>query len=94
MSVPPRFRHGVASLGRITTTEGVSSGTARIVGGLAYRNTAASTAITGTQEAQTDFDSTYSIPANTLAAGTVVERHEHAPTGTTPRHDLGTTAAP
>jgi hypothetical protein len=30
----------------------------------------------------------------TAAASLSVERHEHAPTGTTPRHDLGTTAAP
>lgn len=36
----------------------------------AYVQTAASTAITGTQEADTAFDKSYTIPANTLKAGT------------------------
>lgn len=58
--------------GRLTTTDGVSSGTARVVGGLAYSNTAASTAIASTS-AETAFDVTYTIPANTLKAGTLVK---------------------
>lgn len=61
---------GAKSLtGRLTTTDGVASGTARVVGGLAYSNTAASTAVTNTTT-ETLFDTKYSIPANTLKAGT------------------------
>lgn len=56
----------------LTTTRGVSSGTALKVGGLAYSNTAASTAITGATEAETNFDVSYSLPANSLTAGAVV----------------------
>jgi hypothetical protein len=58
--------------GRMTTTDGVSSGTARVIGGLAYSNTAASTAIASTS-AETVFDTNYNMPANTLKAGTVVK---------------------
>lgn len=73
----------VAFTGRVTTTDGVSSGTARVVGGLAYSNTAASTAVTGTS-AETVFDQSYTIPANTLKAGTVVKiRAQGIATGTT-----------
>lgn len=57
---------------RLTTTDGVASGTARVVGGRAYSATAASTAIDGTQEAQTAFDANYTLPANTLKAGSIV----------------------
>lgn len=62
----------LASGKRLTTTDGVTSGTARIVGGLAYTSVAASTALTGTQEADTAFDSSYTLPANSLKAGTVL----------------------
>lgn len=63
---------GFAFTGRITTTDGVTSGTARVMGGLAYSATAASTTIGGTS-AETAFDLSYTIPANTLKAGTVVD---------------------
>jgi len=56
---------------RLTTTDGVASGTARVVGGRAYTNTAASTAVTNTTT-ETLFDTKYSIPANTLKAGTLI----------------------
>jgi hypothetical protein len=56
----------------LTTTRGVSSGTALKVGGLAYSNTAASTAITGETEAETAFDVSYSLPANSLTTGAVL----------------------
>lgn len=56
----------------VTTTDGVASGTARKVGGLASASIAASTAITGTTETETNFSTTYSLPANSLKAGTVV----------------------
>ena len=58
--------------GRLTTTDGVSSGTARVVGGRAYTNTAASSAITATAT-ETAFSTAYTIPANTLKAGTLVK---------------------
>lgn len=62
----------VAFTDRITTTDGVSSGTARVVGGLAYSNVAASASVGGTS-AETLFDQSYTIPANTLKAGTRVK---------------------
>jgi hypothetical protein len=57
---------------RITTTDGVTSGTARVVGGRAYTSTAASTAISATAT-ETAFSTAYTIPANTLKAGTLVK---------------------
>lgn len=63
---------GTASFtGRVTTTDGVASGTARVVGGLAYSNVAAATTVGGASS-ETLFDANYTIPANTLKAGTVV----------------------
>lgn len=61
----------IALTDRMTTTDGVASGTARVIGGLAYSNTAAATTIGGTS-AETLFDVNYTLPANTLKAGTVV----------------------
>jgi len=61
-----------AFIGRLTTTDGVASGTAKVIGGLAYSNAAASTAIASTS-AETAFDTAYTLPANTLKAGTVVK---------------------
>lgn len=58
--------------GRVTTTDGVASGTVRVVGGRAFNQTAASTAVSATST-ETDFDQTYTIPADTLKAGTVVK---------------------
>lgn len=63
---------GFAFAGRITTTDGVASGTNRVIGGLAYSNTAASTTIGNTGGSETAFDLAYTIPANTLKAGTKV----------------------
>jgi len=62
----------ITSVGRITTTDGVASGTAGVVGRLLYANTAASTAIASTS-AETVFDTNYNMPANTLKAGSVVK---------------------
>lgn len=61
-----------AFTGRVTTTDGVASGTAKVVGGLAYSNTAASTAHSNTTT-EALLDKSYTIPADTLKAGTVVE---------------------
>lgn len=60
----------IAATDRITTTDGVASGTARVVGGLAYSNTAASTTV-GVAASETLFDVAYTVPANTFKAGTV-----------------------
>lgn len=58
---------------RLTTTDGVASGIALVVGGRAYSATAASTAITGATETSTAFDASVTLPADTLKAGTVVD---------------------
>lgn len=63
---------GMTAVGAITTTDGIASGTARRVGGVAYVSTAASTAITGTTETETLFSTQYSLPANSLSAGSVI----------------------
>lgn len=62
----------IALTDRMTTTDGVASGTARVIGGLAYSNVAASTTV-GATSVETLFDVNYTIPANTLKAGTVVK---------------------
>lgn len=64
----------VAVRKRLTTTDGVSSGTARIVGGAAKVTPSVSSAVTGATETPTilNFDSTYTIPPDTLKVGTVV----------------------
>jgi hypothetical protein len=62
----------VAVTKRLTTTDAVSSGTARVVGGVANASAAASTAITGVTEVITNFDTTYTIPPDTFKVGTVV----------------------
>lgn len=61
----------VAVVGTLTTTDGVTSGVARAVGGRADVDTANGTAHTNsTDEAVL---TSYSIPANTIKAGTVVK---------------------
>jgi len=57
---------------RVTLTDGVASGTEKLVGGVAYRAVAASSAITNTTT-EALFDISYTIPADTLKAGTVLE---------------------
>jgi len=57
--------------GRLTTTDGVASGTARVIGGRATSSTASSTTIAGGSGAQS-YDVTYAIPASTLKAGSVL----------------------
>jgi hypothetical protein len=55
------------------TTEGIASGTARKVGGIALSDPVVSTAVTGATETQTSFDhGSYTVPANTLKVGTIV----------------------
>ena len=62
--------NGINVQDRLTTTDGVDSGTARVIGGLAYTDPTASTAITGATETLTNLDNTYSLPANSLKVGT------------------------
>lgn len=75
----------VAAGKRLTTTDGVASGTARIVGGVAFVDPSASTAVTGATETITNFDNTYTLPAASLKVGTVVRikarGHHTATTG-------------
>lgn len=68
----PTIAGTTAFTGRLTTTDGVASGTAKTIGGLAYNAVADSTAITSTAT-ETVFDASYAIPANTLKAGTLVK---------------------
>lgn len=59
-----------ALTGRLTTTDGVASGTAKVVGGRAANIVAAGTAHTGsTDEAVL---ASYTIPANTIKQGTAI----------------------
>ena len=60
--------------GRLTTTDGVGSGTARVVGGRAYSNVAASDDLLASAgaSAHVDFANTYSIPANTLKTNSIL----------------------
>lgn len=64
----------VQSISRLTTTDGVASGTARVVGGLAKAGVSASDSVTAaaSNNAFVDFATTYSIPTNTLKSGSVV----------------------
>ncbi len=78
----------LTSTSTITTTRGVASGTALKVGGLGYASVAASTAITGTTETETLFSTQYSLPADSLAAGTVLRiRAQGIHTATTGSED-------
>ena len=62
----------VQVLQRLLVTDGVSGGTSRVVGGVAYSNTALSTTISGGSGGQS-FDISYAVPASTLKAGSVVK---------------------
>lgn len=65
---------GAAFTGRVTTTDGVASGTARVVGGAAFVDVNAADDITAatSNNAFVSFAQTYSIPANTLKAGSTL----------------------
>ena len=61
-------------LTRLTTSDGVASGTNRVVGGRCTANVSAADSVTAvaSNNAFVSFSQTYSIPANTIKAGTVV----------------------
>lgn len=65
---------GMTNTGRVTTTDGVASGTARVVGGRAYSAISATDNLLASAgaSAHVDHAQTYSIPANTLKANSVV----------------------
>lgn len=65
-----KFYGTIAANGRITTTDGVLNGTPRVVGGRAYSNTASGTSLTNSTT-ETVLGS-YTLPANTLKAGSVL----------------------
>lgn len=60
--------------GRITTTDGVASGTVKVIGGRAYSGTSASDDLLASAgaSAHVDHAQTYSIPASTLKLGSVL----------------------
>jgi len=62
----------VALGSRTTTTDGVADGTARVIGGRAYSSVADSTTVTNIA-VPTLADTTYTIPADTLKSGSVLE---------------------
>lgn len=59
---------GWSTTGRLTTTDGVTSGTDRIVGGTAFAQSTPTT-VTNTVSTEQTFGAGYTIPANTLKAG-------------------------
>lgn len=70
----PTLTGGTDSTGRVTTTDGVASGTARVVGGRAYSAILATDNLLASAgaSAHVDHSQTYSIPANTLKANSVL----------------------
>jgi hypothetical protein len=70
----PTIAGGTDFTGRVTTTDGVASGTARVVGGRATANVSSTDTVTAADSNNSfvAFASAYSIPANTLKAGTVL----------------------
>jgi hypothetical protein len=67
----PTIAGTTAFTGHITTTDGVASGTAKVIGGTAFENVIPSSAVASTT-VETLFDQNYSIPAGTLKAGSMV----------------------
>lgn len=62
----------VTALQRLTTTDGVTAGTARIIGGKVFSSVGVSGAVAA--QAETIYATNqYTIPANTLKAGTVIK---------------------
>jgi hypothetical protein len=71
--------NGIAGLGRVTTTDGVASGSARVVGGQVQA--AAGIAV---HDSSTELASaSYTIPANTIKAGTTIKVKGHIISPTT-----------
>lgn len=62
----------VAVDGRLTTTDGVTGGTVRVVGGLAYSTVADSAQVTNTNVETAFSTGAYAIPGNTLKANTQI----------------------
>lgn len=75
VAVGGNFSGNVDVSGRLTTADGVASGTVMVVGGRAYSATSASDNLLASAggSVHVDHAQTYSIPANTLKAGTVLK---------------------
>ncbi len=69
----------IAAAQRLTTTDGVASGTAKVVGGQAYGAVSASDNLLASAGAgaHVDFAQTYSIPASTIKSGTHIKIRSH-----------------
>lgn len=63
----------VTITGRATTTDGVSLGTARVIGGRAFSTLSDSVALSQAGGIYLSFGQTYSIPASTLKAASVLK---------------------
>lgn len=63
---------GAMTAATVVTTRGVASGTSLKVGGVASVSVAAATPITGATETETNFSTSYTLPANSLTAGSTV----------------------
>ena len=63
---------GVGVVSRLTTTDGVTGGTAKVVGGRADNIVAPSAAIGGST-AEVAFDENYTLPAATLQVGSIIK---------------------
>lgn len=62
----------IQAVGRLTTTDGVTGGTARVVGGRAFASVTDSTPIAQAGAGYVAFDVSYTIPAATLKAGSML----------------------
>ncbi|MDI7267969.1 MAG: hypothetical protein QME96_08240 [Myxococcota bacterium] len=78
-------------IGGNATVRNVAGATAKRVGGIASASTAASTAITGTTEVETNFDTNYTLPANSVRVGSILHLHGfgvHTATTGAETHDM------
>src|SRR6266446_539215 len=76
----PQLSTTNAFTGRLTTTDGVASGTAKTIGGMAFSDVNATDDITAvtSNNAFVTFAQTYSVPANTLKVGTMLRAVAYA----------------
>lgn len=74
LNLSPKGAGQVNSTGRLTTTDGVASGTVKVVGGTAKVGVSAADSVTAvaSNNAFVDFATTYPIPASTLKSASVL----------------------
>lgn len=75
INLAPKGAGTLNSTGRLTTTDGVASGTVKVVGGLAKSGISAVDSVTAatSNNAFVDFATTYPMPASTLKSGSVLK---------------------